>query len=330
MSLDLSSLQLKDIKYLLAVYRMKSFRKAADVCDVSQATISGQIAKIESILNVQLIERNSRTIKFTPSSKPIIEQLQKISDEFKVLSDMAFNEQKRGAPEEAKGEFTIGVIPTFAPFFNSAILGKLRDKFPQYTFNSVELTTNRIREELKYNSLDFALVANHPLVEDMNTVSIGEDELVALINRDNPNICTDEINLGNIQNSKIFLLQDSNCLRDQVIDICNTSPNPALGIDDLTDTRYNASTIDALKMIVHHNIGISVVPTVSLFSSTPSRAKIIRIANHPKREMSMVYDPESHNAKFFDKISKELGRIFEKEYKKLRLEAKVYKPRSKS
>ncbi|RIY34005.1 hypothetical protein CKF54_01955 [Psittacicella hinzii] len=327
MSLDLSTIQLKDIKYLLAVYRMKSFRKAAEVCDVTQATISGQIAKVERVLNLQLIKRNSRSITFTPSSKPIIEQFEKISDEFKLLSDMAFNEQKR--INGGKGEFVIGVIPTFAPFFEHTILDKLRDKFSDYTFTLVELTTNRIREELKYNSLDFALVANHPLVEDMNTVYIGDDELVALINRDNPNLSLEDINLQDIKDSKIFLLQDSNCLRDQVIDICNTSPNPNLGIDNLTDIRYNASTIDTLKMIVHHNMGISVVPAVSLFSPTPARAKVNRIVNHPKREISMVYDPESQNSKFLAKISQELIKLYEKEYKKLRLDSKIYKPYKK-
>ncbi|RIY34301.1 hypothetical protein, partial [Psittacicella gerlachiana] len=139
-----------------------------------------------------------------------------------------------------------------------------------------------------------------------------------------------DIDLKNIKDSKIFLLQDSNCLRDQVIDICNTSPNPELGIDHLTDTRYNASTIESLKMIVHHDLGVSVIPAVSLFNPTPARAKVNRIVNHPKREISMVYDPTSHNAKFFERISLELRKIYEKEYKKLKLESKVYKPYKKS
>lgn len=323
MSLDLSNLQFKDIKYLLAVYRMKSFRKAADVCGVTQATISGQIAKIERVLNVNLIIRNSRSITFTPSSRPIIQQLQKISDEIKILSEIAFNEQKRTI--SVTGKFTIGIIPTFAPFFQQKILEKLKDKFPECSFNVFELTTNRIKEELAYNSLDFALVANHPLVENMHTEFIGHDELVLLINRSNENISTKEIVLNQMNDTKIFLLQDQNCLRDQVIDICNTAPNPELGIDDLVDTRYSASSIEALKMIVYNNLGASVVPAVSLCDPIPNRVKVNRIVGHPTREISMVYDPVSKNLKFLTRISKELQHIYESEYKKLAIDSKFFK-----
>ncbi|MFC6277360.1 LysR substrate-binding domain-containing protein [Psittacicella hinzii] len=323
MSLDLSSLQLKDIKYVLAVYRMRSFRKAAEVCDVTQATISGQVSKVEKILNVTLIERSSRRVEFTPSSKSIIEQFQKISDEFKILSEVAFAEQQKF--KGLRGEFNIGVIPTFITFFQEAILPRLQDKFPKYTFNCIELMTNRIKEELLYKSLDFALVANHPIVEQMFTIPIGEDELVALINRNNPVLSESDLNLRNLKNNRIFLLQDDNCLRDQVIDICSATLSPELGIEDLTDDRYNVSTIDTLKTLVNNNLGVSVVPAVSLYSSTPSKVKINRIENHPTREISVVYDPESPSVRFYNEIVAELKKIYHKEYRKLKIDQKVYK-----
>ena len=51
---------------------IKTFRKAAEKCFVSQPTLSGQLKKLEIYLGVQLVERNTRSVFLTPIGEEIV------------------------------------------------------------------------------------------------------------------------------------------------------------------------------------------------------------------------------------------------------------------
>src|SRR5437868_6218286 len=65
-SMNISSLTLRDLEYLVAVADRRHFGKAADACHVSQPALSAQIRKIEDFLGVQLFERSNRNVVITP------------------------------------------------------------------------------------------------------------------------------------------------------------------------------------------------------------------------------------------------------------------------
>lgn len=324
MSLDLSNIQLKDIKYILAVYRMLSFRKASKVCGVSQATISGQVFKLERILNLKLIERNSRNVEFTTAGKVVVEQLNRINDEFKVLSEIAFSEQKKNPV--VTGEFNIGIIPTVSPFFIDCLYQKLKSRFKKYNFNIVELTTDRILEEFNYNNIDLAIASNHPSLETdkIKKVKFGDDELVFLMHDQNENLTEDPISPIDIINSKVFLLNDGNCLRDQALSVCFKHLQDSYG-GNLVDIRYGATSVDTLKSIVANNIGVSIIPAMSLHQPMPNNVAVCPIMGKPNRELFLIFGQDSLNEDFYNRFATELKKIFTIEYKKLKLSDKFYK-----
>ena len=65
-------MNLKDLRYALAVAEHGSFSRAAEACDVSQPTLSGQIRKLEDDLGVVLFERDGRRIRVTPAGAEIV------------------------------------------------------------------------------------------------------------------------------------------------------------------------------------------------------------------------------------------------------------------
>ena len=75
----------RDLEYLIALEELKHFRKAADKCFVSQPTLSGQIKKLEEELNVQLMERSSRKVIFTPAGIDIVAKAKTILLEAKII-----------------------------------------------------------------------------------------------------------------------------------------------------------------------------------------------------------------------------------------------------
>ena len=67
-------MNLRDLKYLLALADHKHFGRAAAACFVSQPTLSTQIKKLEDELGVSLVERAPRKVMLTPAGRDAAER----------------------------------------------------------------------------------------------------------------------------------------------------------------------------------------------------------------------------------------------------------------
>ncbi len=61
----------KQLQYLTALYEHRHFGKAADACFVTQSTLSAGLRELESALDVVLVERTKRVVRFTPLGERI-------------------------------------------------------------------------------------------------------------------------------------------------------------------------------------------------------------------------------------------------------------------
>ena len=88
-------MNIRDLEYLVALSEFKHFRRAADSCNVSQPTLSGQIRKLEDELGIILLERTSRKVLFTQSGMLLVDQARTVLREVKLLKEMASNQGKK-------------------------------------------------------------------------------------------------------------------------------------------------------------------------------------------------------------------------------------------
>lgn len=65
-------------RYCLAVAECSHFRRAAEACDVSQSTLSGQIKRLEDYLGLKIFVRLSRGVEITPAGTQILAQAKAI------------------------------------------------------------------------------------------------------------------------------------------------------------------------------------------------------------------------------------------------------------
>ena len=106
-------MNLRDLRYLVAVAEHRHFGRAAEACFVSQPTLSTQLKKLEETLGVMLIERTNRRVMLSPEGEQIVAQAQRILSEVNTL--LALSEQLQ---DPLGGELRVGIIPTIAPFIN--------------------------------------------------------------------------------------------------------------------------------------------------------------------------------------------------------------------
>lgn len=114
-------MNLRDLAYALAVERLKSFSRAAEACDVSQPTLSGQLRKLERALGVDLFERDGRAIRPTPVGQAILEQARIAVDAAERIARLA-----AAGADPLVGPLRIRMIPTLAPYVLSWLLPTVR------------------------------------------------------------------------------------------------------------------------------------------------------------------------------------------------------------
>jgi len=79
-------MNLRDLRYLVALADERHFGKAAERCFVSQPTLSAQIRKLEEYLGVPLVERQPKRVKLTETGEKVVERARRALQEADAIS----------------------------------------------------------------------------------------------------------------------------------------------------------------------------------------------------------------------------------------------------
>lgn len=236
------------LKYVIAVNKHKSFIKASEECNVTQPTLSMQIKKAEEELGVSIFNRNSSPIRATKIGEKILEQGERIMDEYKYIESIV-NQEKN----EVGGELTIGVIPTISAFFIPQLMDIISNYFPDLTIHFEELKTEDIIKGLKNNTIEVGIMAG-PYVSDQILVSqIFREPIFPYVNHEN---CKGKfIEIDDLKQIRPWLLTEGNCFRSQMINLC--------AVDESKKNQkwqYHGGSIETLVRLVEKFGGYTLLP----------------------------------------------------------------------
>ncbi|WP_323009537.1 LysR family transcriptional regulator [Paracoccus sp. (in: a-proteobacteria)] len=102
---------LRQLRFLTALADTLNFSRAAEVCNVTQPTLSTGLKELEGRLGVVLAERTRQSVMLTPAGEDIAARARRILAEVKDIEAAA--RQHSGA---FHGEVRLGAIPTLGPF----------------------------------------------------------------------------------------------------------------------------------------------------------------------------------------------------------------------
>lgn len=270
-------MNLRDLKYLVAVAEHRHFGRAAEACHVSQPTLSTQIRKLEEFLGVTLIERNNRQVLLTPVGERIIAQAAKVLREADELVKLA-----QQARDPYGGEFRLGIIPTIAPYLLPRILPLVRDAFPELEIQLVEAQTAVITRELRAGQLD-AIILALPVEEDgvVSEPLYAEPFYVAVSPR-HPFFGRNSVASSELAKAEVLLLEDGHCLRDQALDVCKDA-------GAVENTNFSATSIETLRHMVSADVGITLMPELAVEDESKSVRYIPFEGTPPHRLVGMVW-----------------------------------------
>ena len=245
-------MNLRDLRYFVALADTKHFGKAAERSFVSQPTLSAQIKKLENYLGVQLIERQPRRVTLTETGAKILPLARRILQESDEIISLARNEH-----DPLSGKLKLALIPTIGPYLLPLVTRKLRKQLPQlklmlYEYQTQPLlgTSAQRRDRARHScACPWRSMASRlcELYEENFTVAMPNNHALAKRSR---------IKLDDLTGETLLLLEDGHCLRDQALDVCNR-------IDVKENEDYRATSLETLRQMVAAGLGITLLPELA-------------------------------------------------------------------
>lgn len=293
-------MNIRDLEYLIALADFKHFRKAADACNVSQPTLSGQIRKLEDELGTILLERTSRKVLFTQSGLMLVEQAKAVLREVKILKEMASNQGK-----EMSGPLHIGVIPTLGPYLSPLILPRLKTLFPELDLYIYELQTNTLIEQLESGQLDCGILAFAKESEPFIEVPIFHEKMLLAVSKQHEWAEKKQIDIRQLRDKEMLMLDDGHCLKTQTMDYC-------LSVGARENIRFKANSIETLRNMVAANTGISFIPELATkIAHTENIAYLSFSEPEPYRAVGLIYRPGSPLRVRYERLAKAIQEMME-------------------
>ena len=243
---------LRQLQYVVAVADRQSFRAAAASCHVAQPSLSAQVAQVETVLSVQLFERDRRHVTLTAAGQRFVARARALL----IAADDLW-EQAQGLADPFAATLRIGVIPTIGPYLLPEVAPALRKRFPKLCFVWNEDKTPTLVDKLQRAELDGAIVALEAEVPELPHVIIGRDAFVFAAPVGHPLAAArGPLRTDQLDGEAVLLLDDGHCFRDQALHVCTRA--------GARESEFRATSLSTLVQMAASGAGVTLLPTLAL------------------------------------------------------------------
>ena len=149
------------------------------------------------------------------------------------------------------------MIPTVAPYLLPRSLPRLRERYPELTFQLYEAQTADLLTQLHQGKLDLLLLALEARLSRVSTEPLFRDPFVVVTSASHRLAKRKRVRETDLTGEAILLLEDGHCLRDQALSLCNQA-----GVEEHSD--FRASSLPTLVQMVAAGSGVTLLPSLAL------------------------------------------------------------------
>lgn len=244
-------MNLRDLRYLVALADTRHFGKAADKCFVSQPTLSAQIKKLETYLGVQLIERQPRKVTLTETGEKVVPLARRMLQESDEIISLARNEH-----DPLSGKINVALIPTVGPYLLPLMMRRLRKQLPQLKAMLYEYQTEPLLQKLRAGEIELGILALPVPLDGLESAQLYDEPFTVAMPANHPLAKRATLKLDDLSGEALLLLEDGHCLRDQALEVCSR-------IDVKENEDYRATSLETLRQMVAAGLGITLLPQLA-------------------------------------------------------------------
>lgn len=273
-------MELHQLRYFVAAAEAGSISRAAQRCRVAQPSLSQQIRKLEDALGSPLFDRMGRGVALTDAGRALLPRARRILQEVHDARDSLDTDIERGS-----GVFSIGAIPTVAPYLLPEAFARFREEFPDAAVTVREDFTEHLLEAIADNELDVAIMSTpveHELVEHE---VIGSEPLLVVAPAGTP-LCRPDtdpgVTLTDLRAQPTVTLHEMHCLGRQISGFC---AERRLARNITCRTAQLATVLEFVRL----GMGVSIVPAMAARADTSTERVYLPLKTRPPmREISLV------------------------------------------
>jgi LysR family hydrogen peroxide-inducible transcriptional activator len=270
-------MNIRDLKYVVAVADLSHFGRAAAACFVGQPTLSAQIRKLEQELGVTLFERTKRSVRVTPIGEEIVAQARTLLATADLILGTA-----QASLDPLSGPLRLGMIPTIGPYLTPTLLPSLRHGLPNVQLGLSEDTTEILERQLLDGQIDAAIIATDVSDRRLSEIMLFDEPFWIALPRAHALSAQDEVALKDIAAEELLLLEDGHCLSDQVVSFCANSFRTGPKIS----TQH--TSLMTILALVGAGAGVTLVPSLSLRGSWVTDSGIVMRKEKSRKALRTV------------------------------------------
>lgn len=243
---------LRQLQYVVAVAEELSFRRAAGRCNVSQPSLSAQLAQLEDVLGARLFERAHKRVLVTKAGQELVDRAKAVlcnADEMVAAANRA--------SDPMAGTIRLGVIPTISPYLLPGVAPRLRAALPRLRIAWLEDKTDSLVRKLAEGQIDGAIVALEANVGDVVKEIVATDPFFVVTLPEHPFAKNKApVSEADLRGQELLLLDDGHCFREQALEAC--------GHARIREGEFRATSLTTLIQMVSGGVGITLIPRLAV------------------------------------------------------------------
>lgn len=245
-------MDMRQLETFRVVARMLSFTQAALQLDYAQSTISSQIQTLEREVGAPLFNRVNKRVELTDAGRRLLryaDRMLEIAEEAKSVI---------AGDEEPSGTLNITAPETICTYRLPPLLRQFRQRYPQVLLIYRPVRSTNWQRAVLHANLDVAFWLSEPVQSTRMIVEpLIEEPLVLAAATDHPLAQRTRVVPADLENEPL-LLTERGCNYRSLFERYLVSQ----GVIPVTN--YEFDSVEAIKQCVIANVGIAVLPAVTL------------------------------------------------------------------
>lgn len=269
-------MELRHLRYFVAVAKRLNFSRAAEDLHVAQPAISQQIRVLEQELGVQLFDRMGRRVALTRAGEVLLPHANQVL----AAVELAANEV-RELGHLSRGSASLGAPPTVSTHRLPARLTQFRTLYPGLDVALREAGTESLLKLVEDGQLDLAIVTADRLPAAVERLPYLEEDYVLAVSALHPLSRKKDVRLADLANEPFILFPAGYKLREVTLAACKRAGfEPKIALD--------GGAMQSALEFVAAGLGVALVPELALTNASNIRRLPIADQNL-RRRLALVW-----------------------------------------
>jgi LysR family transcriptional regulator, transcription activator of glutamate synthase operon len=272
-------MELRQLRYLVALADERSFTRAAAREHVAQPALSQQIRRLEDELGLPLVDRTTRRVALTGAGKLLTERARR------VIAEVEAARAELGELAGIRtGRVTIGAMQTLGPFDLPRLLATFHARYPEIELSVREEASDTLAEMVRADAVDLALLSVTDRIDrqGLELHELAREDLIALLPARHPLADRGRVRVAELAGEDFISFREGWAMRHLL-----TQAAREAGFEPRVAFESNETT--RIRALVERGLGVALLAR-SAAADGDSGVRVVAISDpRPSRDVTLAW-----------------------------------------